>query len=89
MCCIICDEKIELGKALSRLERNGVYIHGAMKDAFKSLYGYTSDESGIRHGGIDDNEIYQEDARFMLIACSAFVNYLIVKYERMGEIKNG
>ena len=76
MCCIICGEKVELGKALGRLEKNGIYIHGAMKNGFQSLYGYTSDESGIRHGGIDNKEVTEEDAKFMLITCSAFVNYL-------------
>ncbi len=89
MCCIICGEKVELGKALGRLEKNGIYIHGAMKNGFQSLYGYTSDESGIRHGGIEDKEVTEEDAKFMLVTCSAFVNYLKVKFERMKEKSNG
>lgn len=89
MCCIICGEKVELGKALGRLEKNGIYIHGAMKNGFQSLYGYTSDESGIRHGGIEDKEVTEEDAKFMLITCSAFVNYLKVKLEKMKENSNG
>ena len=42
------------------------------------LYGYTSDESGIRHAGrIDGKGTTFAEAKFMLIACSAFVNYLI------------
>lgn len=89
MCCIICGEKVELGKALGRLEKNAIYIHGAMKNGFQSLYGYTSDESGIRHGGIEDKEVTEEDAKFMLVTCSAFVNYLKVKFERMKEKSNG
>lgn len=89
MCCIICGEKVELGKALGRLEKNGIYIHGAMKNGFQSLYGYTSDESGIRHGGTEDKEVTEEDAKFMLITCSAFVNYLKVKFNKMKENGNG
>lgn len=89
MCCIICGENVELGKALGRLEKNGIYIHGAMKNGFQSLYGYTSDESGIRHGGIVDKEVTEEDAKFMLVSCSAFVNYLKVKLEKMKENSNG
>ena len=89
MCCIICGEKVELGKALGRLEKNGIYIHGAMKNGFQALYGYTSDESGIRHGGIEDKEVTEEDAKFMLITCSAFVNYLKVKFNKMKENSNG
>lgn len=82
MCCIICGKKVELGKALGKLEKNGIYIHGAMKNGFQALYGYASDESGIRHGGIEDKEVTEEDAKFMLVSCSAFVNYLKVKFNR-------
>lgn len=89
MCCIICEEKVELGKALGKLEKNGIYIHGAMKNGFQALYGYASDESGIRHGGIEDKEVTEEDAKFMLVTCSAFVNYLKVKFEKMKESSNG
>lgn len=89
MCCIICGKKVELGKALGKLEKNGIYIHGAMKNGFQALYGYASDESGIRHGGIEDKEVTEEDAKFMLITCSAFVNYLKVKFNKMKENGNG
>lgn len=89
MCCIICEEKVELGKALGKLEKNGIYIHGAMKNGFQALYGYASDESGIRHGGIEDKEVTEEDAKFMLVTCSAFVNYLKVKFNKMKENSNG
>lgn len=89
MCCIICGEKVELGKALGRLEKNEIYIHGAMRNGFQSLYGYTSDESGIRHVGIEDKEVTEEDAKFMLVTCSAFVNYLKVKFNKMKENGNG
>lgn len=54
-------------------------LHGALKAAFRSLYGYTSDEKGIRHALGDDSTTpagYPE-AKFMLVACSAFVNYLV------------
>lgn len=89
MCCIICGKKVELGKALGKLEKNGIYIHGAMTNGFQALYGYASDESGIRHGGIEDKEVTEEDAKFMLVSCSAFVNYLKVKFNKMKENNNG
>lgn len=89
MCCIICGKKVELGKALGKLEKNGIYIHGAMKNGFQALYGYASDESGIRHGGIEDKEVTEEDAKFMLVSCSTFVNYLKVKFNKMKENSNG
>ena len=66
-----------LGRMLKKLEDNGVVIHGAMKSAFNSLYGYTSDANGIRHAG-DIGGPYStfEEAKFMLVACCAFINYL-------------
>lgn len=82
ICCIITGEsgaQATLGKTLKKLKENGIHIHKAMESAFSSLYGYTSDEDGIRHGGIDFTNAPPEDAKFMLISCSAFVNYLIEK----------
>lgn len=82
MCNIILGTKNSaLGDALSKLEKNGVKIHGAMKSAFSALYGYTSDKSGIRHNnGLDENTTFTE-AKYMLVSCSAFLNYLIEVYE--------
>lgn len=82
MCNIILGtKKSTLGEALNKLEKNGVKIHGAMKSAFSSLYGYTSDKSGIRHNlGVDENTTFEE-AKYMLVSCSAFLNYLIQIYE--------
>lgn len=86
MCCIITGlsgANASLGKALKKLKDCGIHIHQAMENAFLALYGYTSDENGIRHGGIDFKYAPPEDAKYMLISCSAFVNYLIEKYERV------
>lgn len=78
ICEIIVGESGTLGKLLTKLEQKGVYIHSALQLAYKNLYGYTSDASGIRHakdlGGKDSTF---EEAKYMLVACSAFVNYLI------------
>ena len=85
MCCIIIDEtgsQATLGKTIKKLKDKGIHIHPAMESAFSSLYGYTSDENGIRHGGIDFTNAPAEDAKYMLITCSAFVNYLIEKWSK-------
>lgn len=54
-------------------------IHAALRKGFESLYGYTSDAQGIRHALMDEPSLDFDDAKFMLVACSAFVNYLIGK----------
>jgi len=57
----------------------------SLKRAFDSLYGYTSSAEGIRHALLDDKSTLSfEDAKFMLVSCSAFVNYLISKTEKAG-----
>lgn len=83
MCCIINGKNETLNKAVKRLKENGIHIHSAMENAFVSLYGYTSDEKGIRHAGIDFVNAPAEDAKYMLVSCSAFVNYLIEKWNKI------
>jgi len=78
-------KKATLGQALKKIEEK-VELHHALKSAFKSLYGYTSDEEGIRHALIDKSNLSFEDAKFMLVSCSAFINYLISKASK-AEIK--
>lgn len=67
-----------LDGALDELSRK-TSIHGALKSAFKKLYGYTSDEDGIRHAILEENEVGFDEAKYMIVACSAFVNFLISK----------
>lgn len=73
-----------LGKTLKKLKEKGIYIHPALERAFTSMYGYASDENGIRHGGIDFAGAPEEDAKYMLLSCSAFVNYLIAKLTKVS-----
>ena len=54
--------------------------------AFVAIYGYTSDADGIRHAMIDDSKCDFEDAKYMLVSCSAFVNYLIMKATKAGVV---
>lgn len=75
-CSILTDDKnATLGQALKKLESK-IELHEALKKAFSNLYGYTSNADGIRHALLEENNLGQEDAKFMLVSCSAFVNYL-------------
>lgn len=84
ICQIICkDDKATLGKALNKLEESGIKLHRSLKEALSKLYGYTSDEGGIRHAeGLFESNVSFEDAKFMLVTCSAFVNYLVGVYSK-------
>ena len=55
-------------------------MHPALKGGLLKLYGYTSDSGGIRHAISDgDNPPTYGEAKFMLVACSGFVNLLATK----------
>ena len=77
--CIFVGSRATLGDALKLIEKNHG-LQAALKDGFLKLYGYTSDSNGIRHALMEESNLMQEDALFMLIACSAFVNYLKSKF---------
>lgn len=63
-----------LGKALQKLQ-----INQKLKNAFEKLYEYTNDKNGIRHAIMNEEIVNAEDAKFFLVACSAFTNFLIEK----------
>jgi hypothetical protein len=84
LCSLIAnDNKATLGNALKRIEAKAD-LHRALKSAFSNLYGYTSDEKGIRHALLEESNIQFEDAKFMLVSCSAFINYLVAKAGKAG-----
>ena len=60
-------------------------IHGALKSSLKSLYGYTSDEGGIRHSLQEEVNVGYEEAAFMLVTCSAFASFLLAKTAHLSE----
>ena len=70
-----------LGPALASLEkREG--LHPALSGAFSKLYGYTSNEQGIRHALLDQpgTNVGMDEAVFMLGACASFASYLWRKH---------
>ena len=72
------NEKGTLGDLVKSLN-----IHPAFKDGINSLYGWTSDEGGIRHAEKETEfVISKEEARYMLVTSSALVNYIISKEDK-------
>ena len=67
-----------LGDALKTLEQQGLLEHPALKEGFSKIYGYTSDEQGIRHPLLDQDRanVGQDEALFMFGACASFASYL-------------
>lgn len=65
---------------LKKMKINGLIIPTVLRKAFELLYGYSNDaETGIRHALMGENSDYvpgADEALYMLITCSAFINYL-------------
>lgn len=73
-------ENETLASALNLLDKKGLQIHTSLKEGLKKIYGYTSDENGIRHSLFDGkNDLALEDAQFMIGSCASFISYLINK----------
>lgn len=73
-----------LGPALDSLERAGLLKHNALKEGFKKIYGYTSDEEGIRHALLDQSkaDVSLDEAVFMFGACASFAAYLTRNHQK-------
>ena len=71
-----------LGDALKALEKSGHLEHGALKEGFSSIYGYTNNEQGIRHALLDQTTaaVGQDEALFMFGACASFASYMSRKH---------
>ncbi len=77
---IVGDDKKKFGEAVKQIcnEKN---IHPSLREGLLKIYGYTSDGDGIRHALTEEPTLTHADAKFMLVSCSAFCNFLIEKTE--------
>lgn len=73
-------ERGTLGQLIKKLE-DEINLHPALRSAFSSLYGYTSDEGGIRHAILESEKIVFQDAKFFLVVCAAFINFVECKID--------
>ena len=81
--CYRYTKKVTLTDSLKALDKKCV-LHKQLKDAFESLYYYSSAKNtGSKHGWAVDDDTFVPtyyEARFMLVTCSAFINYLKGKF---------
>ena len=74
-----------LSSTLASLSNRGLVLHGAFKSGIEALYGYASDEDGIRHSLSDaTTNVDVADAVFMFGACASFAAYLVEKARGLG-----
>ena len=77
------NSKDSLGASLDKI-KGKLKIHSALERGFKQIYGYTSDTDGIRHALTEETNCDFEEAKFMIVSCSAFINYLVIKANKAG-----
>ncbi|HRG63924.1 MAG TPA: hypothetical protein PLP75_13010 [Burkholderiales bacterium] len=67
------------GKALNKVQSK-IHLPSVLKDGFEKIYAYTNGNEGIRHALMEETKVTLEEAKFMLVSCSAFINYLKAKH---------
>ena len=73
------EDHAQLSVALRKFQRTHP-IHGSLFAGLDSLYGYTSNEKGVRHALMESEaNVGFAEAKFMIVACAAFMNYLILR----------
>jgi len=71
------DKKSTLGSAVKTLKGHGVSIPSSLEKGWGALYGYTSNDQGIRHAASEKPSLTQADAKYWLVTCSAFISLLL------------
>jgi hypothetical protein len=70
-----------LGKALNKIDEKGIKLNSQFKSGLEKIYSYTnSKETGIRHAIMEEHKSPDfDDAKYMLVMCSSFINYILGK----------
>ena len=71
---VVQGRNVSLEKGLSNLD-----VHPQLAQAWTNMYRWTSDEEGVRHGMKETPQVGLDEARYMVVASSAFVNYLVTR----------
>jgi len=67
--------KQTLGDALKTLNQNGA-IPPALFKGWTGLYGWSSGKGGIRHALMEEDKLNADLAKYFLVSCASFINYL-------------
>jgi hypothetical protein len=78
--------KDTFSRAIAELDSE-IGFHGSFRSALNKLYGYSSDEDGIRHAILEEKDVGFDEAKFMLVICSALVNFIISKASKHGLLQ--
>ena len=84
LCCTIVDGEADtLGRAVEMFKVKGLFLNEHFSKSIKELYWYACDVA--RHGGTTYDVQEMEDAKYMIVSCSAIINYLLVKWDKVEK----
>jgi AbiJ N-terminal domain 4 len=84
ICRLVSGEpKATLGPALKQVSAK-TPLHPAFEKGLLALYGFTSDEHGIRHSLLEEPNLHYSDAKFMLVVASGFCSFVLAKCAENG-----
>ena len=76
-----------LGNAIKKLENKGIMIPPVLKQSMSKMYDFTNGPEGIRHALMEEvMELELEEAKYMLVTCSAFINYVVTKLVKIHSV---
>ena len=72
-------------QTIKLLAKHGLKLHPCLNSGIDKLYSYACDQGGVRHAEHEAESIVTfEEAKFMMVTCSAIVNYLVAEYGKHG-----
>ena len=86
---IITGRKTDLANCLKELKKQKILdLNNNFTNALTLLYDWSNKEDGIRHAHTSEKlRTTFEEAKFILVTSSAFINYVITKYENSENKK--
>ncbi len=78
LCRLIGKNEMTLGDGINKIAPQ-LGISDILKQSLSKMYGYANVEPGTRHGATEPIKVDFDDAKFFLVACSGWMNYLYGK----------
>ncbi|MDU8913989.1 hypothetical protein [Aestuariicoccus sp. MJ-SS9] len=71
-----------LNEAIRKAKSDGFLLHPALEKGILNIYGWTSDENGVRHASFEyGGAVGENQARLMLVLCACLLNFIISSYQ--------
>lgn len=73
------DERAVLSDIVKKMAKDDRIRHGCLRDVILKIYGYASDERGVRHsqGSLASQNVSEREALYLFGLCASTVSYLL------------